>query len=75
MSALTDQQIAEFEEKFDKDKYQAELAADKKKEPIKDNLKTSSPQTAPKASSDSKKTTRPPQKSTKYRGQCAEKNR
>ncbi len=68
MSALTDQQIAEFEEKFDKDKYQAELAADKKKEPIKDNLKTSSPQTAPKASSDSKKTTRPPQKNQQNTG-------
>lgn len=61
MSALTDQQIAEFEEKFDKDKYQAELVAEKKKEPVKENVKTSSPQTAPKASSDSKKTTRPPQ--------------
>lgn len=68
MSALTDQQIAEFEEKFDKDKYQAELAADKKKEPVKDNVKTSSPQTAPKASSDSKKTTRPPQKNQQNTG-------
>lgn len=82
MSALTDQQITEFEEKFDKDKYQAELAADKKKEPVKDNVKTSSPQTAPvkdnvktsspqtapKASSDSKKTTRPPQKNQQNTG-------
>ena len=68
MSALTDQQITEFEEKFDKDKYQAELAANQKKEPVKDNLKTSSPQTAPKASSDSKKTTRSPQKNQQNTG-------
>ncbi|MBC3796521.1 translation initiation factor IF-2 [Acetobacterium tundrae] len=37
MSALTDQQVAEFEEKFDKDKYLADLEADNKKEVSQDN--------------------------------------
>jgi len=35
MSALTDQQITEFEKKFDKDKYLAEREPEKKKESVK----------------------------------------
>jgi len=68
MSALTDQQIAEFEEKFDKDKYQADLEAEKKKEPIKENVKPSSNHVAPKVSSDTKKPARPPQKNQQNTG-------
>lgn len=68
MSALTDQQIAEFDEKFDKDKYQAELEAEKKKEPDKDNVKTGSSHVSPKVSSDTKKPTRPPQKNQQNTG-------
>ncbi|MDO9491349.1 translation initiation factor IF-2 [Acetobacterium sp.] len=68
MSALTDQQIAEFEEKFDKDKYQAELEAEKKKEPVKENVKTGSSPVSPKVSSDTKKPTRPPQKNQQNTG-------
>ncbi|WP_303867447.1 translation initiation factor IF-2 [Acetobacterium wieringae] len=62
MSALTDQQIAEFEEKFDKNKYQAELEAEPKKAPVKEPAKSSSNQVAPKVTPETKKPTRPPQK-------------
>lgn len=68
MSALTDQQIAEFEEKFDKDKYQAELGAAPKKEPVKEAATTNTSQVAPKASTDTKKPTRPPQKNQQNSG-------
>ena len=68
MSALTDQQIAEFEDKFDKDKYQAELEAEKKKETVKETATTKPSQVAPKASSDTKKPARPPQKNQQNTG-------
>ncbi len=68
MSALTDQQIAEFDEKFDKDKYQAELEAEKKQAPVKENVKTGSSHVSPKVSSDTKKPTRPPQKNQQNTG-------
>lgn len=62
MSALTDQQISEFEEKFDKNKYQAELEAEPKKTPVKEPAKASANPAAPKGTSETKKPTRPPQK-------------
>ncbi|MCG2730078.1 MAG: translation initiation factor IF-2 N-terminal domain-containing protein, partial [Acetobacterium sp.] len=68
MSALTDQQITEFEEKFDKDKYQAELGAERKKEPVKETTTVKTSQVAPKASADTKKPTRPPQKNQQNTG-------
>ncbi|PKM59268.1 MAG: translation initiation factor IF-2 [Firmicutes bacterium HGW-Firmicutes-4] len=68
MSALTDQQISDFNEKFDKDKYQAELKTETKKEPVKENVKTSSNHVAPKVSSDAKKPAKPPQKNQQKTG-------
>ncbi|MBI4856536.1 MAG: translation initiation factor IF-2 [Acetobacterium woodii] len=68
MSALTDQQIAEFEEKFDKDKYQAELEAEPKKESVKETTTAKTSQVVPKASTDTKKPTRPPQKNQQNAG-------
>lgn len=64
MSALTDQQISEFNDKFDKNKYQAKLGAEKKKEPVKENPKTSSNHGAPKVSSDIPKKAKPTTKPT-----------
>ncbi|MEO1816461.1 MAG: translation initiation factor IF-2 [Acetobacterium sp.] len=68
MSALTDQQISEFENKFDKEKYQADLVAEKKKETVKETATTKPSQVAPKPSSDTKKTARPPQKNQQNTG-------
>ncbi|WP_286947860.1 translation initiation factor IF-2 [Acetobacterium sp. UBA5834] len=62
MSALTDQQISEFEEKFDKNKYQAEQETEPKKAPVKEPTKASANPAAPKGTSETKKPTRPPQK-------------
>jgi len=68
MSALTDQQISEFEEKFDKAKYQAEQGAEKRKEPVKDNVTAGSAQVDKKVNSDTKKPAKPPQKNQQKTG-------
>lgn len=73
MSALTDQQISDFEEKFDKDKYQAAQKVDqkvdqkpaKKPEPVKVTTTAKTSQVAPKtttATSKQAKPNKPPQK-------------
>ncbi|MDD3305877.1 MAG: translation initiation factor IF-2 [Acetobacterium sp.] len=68
MSALTDQQTSEFEEKFDKAKYQAEQGAEKRKEPVKDNVTAGSAQVDKKVNSDTKKPAKPPQKNQQKTG-------
>ena len=75
MSALTDQQVAEFEEKFDKDKYQKSLETESKKEVIKDKVAPKPVNAEKKAAPAVKSQPKTPQKNQKkskqYRGQCA----
>ena len=76
MSALTDQQITEFEKKFDKDKYLAEREPEKKKESVKTAETAKTSQVTPKTSTDIKKqpkSTKPPQKNQQKQGAMCQK--
>jgi len=65
MSALTDQQVAEFEEKFDKEKYLTELESDNKKEVPKDNENQKSQSVSKKEIQTPKVSQKAPQKNQK----------